>query len=82
MSKTRVDLNWKDNSSNEKGFQIERSTGSTFKQALVTFSVGANVSTYSDTSAKAATQYYYRVRATNDAGASNYSNTAAVKTPR
>jgi ABC-type ATPase with predicted acetyltransferase domain len=38
-------------------------------------SVSANVSTYTDTSATSGT-YYYRIKARNSAGDSDYSNTA------
>src|SRR5262249_38082758 len=39
-------------------------------------SVGANVTSYSDTGLTAGTTYYYRVRAYDSAGDSTYSNTA------
>ena len=73
-SRTRINLAWADNATNETGFLIERSTnGTTFTQIAT---VGVNVTTYASTGLKRNTTYWYRVRATNAAGSSAYSNTA------
>jgi FtsP/CotA-like multicopper oxidase with cupredoxin domain len=79
----QVNLAWTDNASDETGFTIER--------ALVTNgvpgafapinNVGANVTTYSDTSVAPSTTYVYRVFAFNPNGNSPYSNEATVTTP-
>jgi len=75
----QMDLSWTDNSDNEDGFEIERSfDGSNFN---LLHTVGANVNTYNDTGLAEETQYWYRVRAYNDAGDSDYSNTASATTP-
>lgn len=80
ITSTRIDLAWRDNSGNEGGFAIERSTdGNTFTQVA---SVGANVVQYSDAALKQNRQYYYRVRAFNPAGSSSFSNVVAIKTAR
>ncbi len=69
----QIDLGWNDNSDNENGFKIERRTdGSSFSQIDT---VGANVKTYEDTGLAGETQYWYQVKAYNDAGDSGYSNT-------
>jgi fibronectin type 3 domain-containing protein len=70
-------LSWTDNSNNETEFKIERSTdaGVTFTEIAT---VGANVTTYADTGLTQLTTYSYRVRASNSAGDSAYSNTATV----
>lgn len=69
-----IDIAWTDNSSNETGFKIERGTdGVNFTQITT---VGANVTTYRNTGLASGVRYYYRVRATNGAGDSGYSNTA------
>src|SRR5262249_44440852 len=61
-SETSVVLAWTDNSSNENGFKIERSTNDTtgFVQIAKT---KANVKTYTNTGLSAATRYFYRVYA-------------------
>jgi hypothetical protein len=71
-------LNWADNSSNESGFKIERSTDGTNYSLLTT--TAANVTSYSNTGLSAATKYYYRVRATNSAGDSANSAVASATT--
>jgi predicted phage tail protein len=74
--KRSVTLNWTDNSNNETGFKIERSTdGVNFTQITT---VGANVVTYKNTGLTSGTTYQYRVRATNGSGDSAYSNVASA----
>jgi len=77
-SQTQVNLTWQDNATNETGFKIERSTDGTNFTQIAT--VGANATTYSDSGLSSGTAYYYRVRATNAAGDSPYSNTASAIT--
>ncbi|MBI2918215.1 MAG: fibronectin type III domain-containing protein [Chloroflexi bacterium] len=79
LSETRVDLEWRDNSADETGFRIERSLDNTFASATK-FTVGANVTTFSDTSAPVATTLSYRVVALNAAGSSLPSNVMEVTT--
>jgi len=72
-----VILIWADNSTNETGFQLERTgTGNTTYQTIAT--IAANTTFYNDQIAGANGQYCYRVRATNAAGNSAYSNEACV----
>ncbi|HXJ58925.1 MAG TPA: fibronectin type III domain-containing protein [Verrucomicrobiae bacterium] len=71
-----VQLRWQDNSSNETGFSIERSTdGTTFAPIQ---SVGANVTSAVD-NPNARDRYYYRVRAYNAFGSSAYSGVDSVR---
>lgn len=78
VSQSEIDLSWTDNSSDETGFEIERSLdGSSFSPVAT---VGADVTTYPDTGLSADTTYFYRVRAVNGAGASAFSNTASATT--
>jgi FtsP/CotA-like multicopper oxidase with cupredoxin domain len=58
-----VVLVWSDNSSNETGFTIQRATNALFTQGLTTVTVGANVTTLTQTGLTANTQYWYRIRA-------------------
>jgi hypothetical protein len=81
VSSSQINLTWVDRSTTEQGFKIERSTGAgsgTFAQIAT---VGANVTSYSNTGLAGSTTYSYRVRAYNAAGDSNYSNTAGAMTP-
>ena len=80
VSASRIDLTWTDNASNESGFRIERCTGSGCSSFTQIAEVGANVTSFSNTSLAANTTYTYRVRAFNGAGNSGYSNTAAATT--
>lgn len=75
VSSSRINLNWADNSANETGFKIERSTNAGTNW-LLKDSVGANVIAYSDSGLTANTIYHYRVYAYNSAGNSQYSNVA------
>jgi len=80
VSTSQINLSWTDNSSNEDGFKLERSTdGTTFTPIAL---VGANVTTFANTGLGRNKRYYYRVRATNASGNSAYSNTASARTLR
>ncbi|HEV2292472.1 MAG TPA: fibronectin type III domain-containing protein [Tepidisphaeraceae bacterium] len=77
-SSSQINLAWTDNSSNEDGFKIERSTdGINFTQ-IATVEVG--VTGYASSGLSASTTYQYRVRAYNAVGDSAYSNTASATT--
>jgi hypothetical protein len=77
-----VGLAWKDNSTNENGFQIQRSTTTTFTAATTTtININvANTTVYQDTTAPVNTKLYYRVAATGAGGNSTWSNTATLTT--
>lgn len=84
-------LTWADNSLNETGFTIQRATDSAFTGTLATFTVGANVTTFSNKIGKTNQTFYYRVFASNTVGGpapypivtadSGFSNTAGVNLP-
>ena len=57
-----------------------RCTGNGCSDFAEIATVGANVTSFSDTGLSRFTIYTYRVRAFNDAGNSGYSNTAASRT--
>jgi hypothetical protein len=78
-SSTQVNLTWTDNSTNESGFKVERSTdGVNFAQVAT---VGAGVTSYAATGLAASTAYTFRVSAYNAAGDSAYSASASATTP-
>lgn len=76
---TKVKLTWEDNTENETGFSIERSTGDT-ENFLPIAEVGANRTIYIDSLLVEETQYYYRVMAFNEDQTSGYDGLASVRT--
>jgi len=77
-SSSQIDLSWQDNSNNEDGFKIERKIqGGSYSQIAT---VGANVTSYSNTGLNSGTTCCYRVRAYNAAGNSGYSNESCATT--
>jgi subtilisin len=80
LSPSQIDLSWQDNSTGESGFKIERCTGAPCDDFVQIATVGANVTTYSNTGLTALTTYTYRVRAHNSGGDSEYSNDASATT--
>jgi hypothetical protein len=74
-----VTLNWTDTSTNEGGFAIERAVGAGAFAEIAR--VGANVTTFLDTTVAPKTTYNYRVRAFLGTAFSAYSNTATATTP-
>ena len=62
-SYNRIDLSWQDNSTNESGFEVHRSTTGASGAFTLRASLAANTSEYSDTGLTASTQYCYKVRA-------------------
>ncbi len=75
----QVDLAWNDNSNDESGFDIERSTNGVNFVGIA--SVGADITSFSDTTVAENTTYWYRVKANNCGGDSGYSNVASDTTP-
>lgn len=80
VSNSQVNLSWNDTSSNETGFKIERRIGTTgtFTQIAT---VGANVTSFSNTGLTPLTTYCYRVRSYNANGNSAFSNEVCVTMP-
>lgn len=78
-SKTQINLTWADNSSDETGFKVERSTdGVTYTQLTTP---AANSRSYASMSLTGGKKYYYRVRAYNSNGNSAYTAVATATTP-
>lgn len=77
---TRVELAWSDNSNDETGFVIERSTdgGTTF--TLLTIA-DVNATNFEDTNVLPETTYVYRVRSVKESLTSGWSDTVTVTTP-
>lgn len=84
ISRGEIELTWKDNSSDEDGFYIERRTApmgvlQNFQEIAQT---GADITTYRDKSStiKPDTTYYYRVAYYRGNEVSKYSNEASAET--
>jgi fibronectin type 3 domain-containing protein len=75
-SKGQISLRWRDNSSNESGFAVERSTdGFTFSTVKT---LPSNTVSAVDTSIFSKRRYYYRIRSWNAAG-NSYSPVVYVR---
>ncbi len=82
---TTIGLLWIDNTTSETGFTIERCDGAgcDFSTVAATFTVGADITEYSDNTLCESTSYSYRVRADKDDGpiwASGWSASTAETT--
>jgi hypothetical protein len=77
-SSTSIKLTWNDNSVREDGYKIYRSTdGSSFSQVAT---VGASVTSYTNSALSSSKKYYYKVTGYNAYGNSTYTNTASLTT--
>jgi hypothetical protein len=78
ISSSRIDLNWRDNSSDELGFKVDRCASDADRcwgGAVAWSEIGiaaANATSYSATGLSTATKYTFRIRAYNDYGFSPY----------
>ena len=79
VSATQINLAWTDNSNNETGFKVERSTdgGANFTPL---FTTAANAVSFNDSGLNANSTLTYRVRAANGSGDSAASNSASATT--
>ena len=75
-----LDLSWNDNSDNETGFKIERSTDAADFEEIA--QVLENVERYTDATIPEGSTVSYRVRAFNQFGDSGYTNEAKIKAAR
>ena len=67
----KIKLQWNDNSNNETGFELYRSSSSTGNFAKVALTA-ANATSYTDSALNASSTYYYKIRAVGKYGESNY----------
>jgi hypothetical protein len=79
ISSTQIVLNWQDNSSNENGFEIWRSTTSGSNFVLIS-TTPSNIQTFSDNPLNPNTAYYYNVRSFNAGGVSIFTEEAFAQT--
>ncbi|MSR87505.1 fibronectin type III domain-containing protein [Candidatus Peribacteria bacterium] len=76
---TKIVLQWTDNAAYETQYKVERKTGTGGIFSQIT-TLAANTVTYTSTGS-GGTTYTYRVRASNSAGNSGYSNEASATLP-
>jgi hypothetical protein len=85
VSTSRIDLSWQDNSTNESGFEVHRSTTGPSGASTLHASLAANTTALSDSGLTASTQYCYKVRAFQTKPTKTYfsafSAAACVTTP-
>lgn len=83
VSESQIDVSWQDNSSNELGFEVHRSSSPSGVFSL-RLGTGPNVTSFRDEGLSASSQYCYKVRALrktgNNTGYSAFSNTACATT--
>jgi len=81
-SSNNINLTWTDASTNEDGFRVYRGTGaSPASFTKIGADLGANITTFTDTTASGSTTYVYQVSAFNSAGESSRAQSSAVTTP-
>jgi len=76
---TQITLFWIDNSNNESGFKVERTLDPAGTWNQIT-SVSQNITAFVNNNLAEGARYYYRVRAYNSIGNSDYSNEANATT--
>ncbi len=68
----KINITWKDNSTNETGFEVYRSTSSAGTYSIVT-TTAANKTSFTDSSLLPSSTYFYKVQAINQYGNSGLS---------
>ncbi|MGI5879001.1 MAG: stalk domain-containing protein [Syntrophomonadaceae bacterium] len=79
ISDSQIKLGWKDNANNESGFKLERSLTQVGGYTQIA-ELPAGSAAYDDKGLTASTTYFYRVKAYNSAGDSNYSSLTSATT--
>jgi|GEM_PF-2346984 len=77
VSSSGVELSWTDQSNNEAGFNIQRSTQSNSGFSTIHLTA-ADVTSYTDSGLDPDTTYYYRIMATHAVGDSGYTADSAT----
>src|SRR5712691_11408550 len=85
VSWNQINVGWQDNSSNETGFEVHRSTTGPSGAFTLLASTAAGIASYGDAGLTPARQYCYKVRAfrryDGKTSYSAFSNTACATTP-
>ncbi|NNL95173.1 MAG: hypothetical protein HKO64_06085, partial [Xanthomonadales bacterium] len=73
-----IDVSWSDNSADESNFELQSSPDDSNWSTIAT--LGANVTSYSDSGLDPESTHFYQVRASNSAGPSAFSNSDSATT--
>lgn len=79
ISKTDAELTWVDRANNETGFSLERSTNAVNYTVIATLS--PDTTRYVDPGRSPGATYWYRIRAFNSEGYTNYASGAVIMPP-
>ena len=82
-SGSQINLIWKDNSTDEEGFVLERANKPDFTGKLEYINIGRQITSYQDqirNTKKGGGEFYYRIKAVKGSVSSDYSNTASPNT--
>lgn len=79
VSHKKLNISWVDSVTNETGFEIYRSKSSKGPDSIIT-TIGANVTSYTDSIVAANTWYYYKLKAINNYGSSAFTAYDSAKT--
>lgn len=80
LDTTRIRLSWSDQSSNETGFEIQRASTVAGGDWSAVAQAARELESWDESGLAVGTTYYYRIRAINDAGNSEWLGPASVTT--
>jgi pimeloyl-ACP methyl ester carboxylesterase len=79
VSYKKLNISWEDSLDNETGFEIYRNSSATGTYGVIA-TTGANVTSYTDSTLSATTNYYYMLKAINNYGSSAFTAYDSAKT--
>jgi titin len=79
LGNNAIKVTWKDNSDDEWGFALERSTDSTFAKGVVKADLDSNTIAATSIPIEEGLTYFFRVNASNIHGVSKYSATSKIE---
>jgi len=82
LTRSSIGLKWANGTTSQSSVKVERCTGSGCTNFVQVAALSGTATTFTDNGLARKTAYTYRVRASNAAGDSPYSNTASARTQR